>query len=83
MSSRRMLAISAARGPRGPNAGNIQGGRATEQWQINRVVKDLGLNKSQRDLLHRAITKMDYTIDEIIKIAMDIVETMPKGGRGK
>lgn len=48
---------------------------------INHIVREAGLNKEQRQLLHREITGQGYSKDEILEIAADIAQQFPKGGR--
>lgn len=56
--------------------------RKADIKQIDRLVKELGLNKEQRRLLHDEITGQYLTFDEIRAIAEDIVKHMLKKGRG-
>lgn len=44
---------------------------------IDRIVKDLGLSKDQRRLLHDEITKQGYTLEEILEIAKQIKDLYP------
>lgn len=55
--------------------------RKADIKQIDRIVKDLKLNKEQRQLLHREITGQDLSLEEIKAIADDIAKFTPKGGR--
>ncbi len=45
--------------------------------QIDRIVKEEGLTQGQRELLHRAITKEGYPLEEIREIAKEIKELYP------
>jgi hypothetical protein len=56
--------------------------RKADIKQIDRLVKELGLNKEQRRLLHDEITGQYLTFDEIRAIAEDIVKHTLKKGRG-
>ncbi len=49
--------------------------------QVDRIVRDLELNRDQRRLLHDEITKQDLSIEEIRAIAEDIAQQFPKGGK--
>jgi RHS repeat-associated protein len=49
--------------------------------QVDRIVRDLGLNKDQRRILHDDITGQELSIDEIREIAQEIAKQMPKGGK--
>jgi RHS repeat-associated protein len=53
--------------------------RKSDIRQIDRIVKEVGLNKNQRRLLHDEITGQDLSLDEIADIARDIAQRMPKG----
>lgn len=45
--------------------------------QIERIVKEEGLTQGQRELLHRAITKEGYSLEEIREMATEIKELYP------
>lgn len=56
----------------GVSRGNAPRSNQAQNQQINRIVKDLGLSKSQRKLLHQEINKQGYGYQEILKIAKDL-----------
>lgn len=45
--------------------------------EIDRIVKELGLTKGQRQLLHQAITGQGLTSEEIVVVAREIKEDYP------
>jgi hypothetical protein len=45
--------------------------------QIDRIVKEEGLTQGQRELLHRAITREEYSLEEIREIAREIKDLYP------
>ncbi len=45
--------------------------------KIDRIVKEEGLSKEQRRLLHDEITGQDLSLDEIREIAREIKELYP------
>jgi hypothetical protein len=45
--------------------------------QIDRIVNEEGLTHGQRELLHRAITKQGYSLEEIREIAKEVKELYP------
>jgi uncharacterized membrane protein YebE (DUF533 family) len=53
--------------------------RKSDIKQIDRIVKEVGLNRNQRRLLHDEITGQDLSLDEIADIARDIALRIPKG----
>jgi RHS repeat-associated protein len=55
--------------------------RKADIKQVDRIVKDLGLDKNQRRLLHDEITRQELTIEEIREIAHEISQRGPKGGK--
>jgi len=53
--------------------------RKTDIKQIDRIVEKTGLSKAQRRILHDEITGQDLTLDEILEIAKEIAQKIPKG----
>jgi len=45
--------------------------------EIDRIVREEGLSREQRRLLHEEITGRDLTLDEIREIAREIKELYP------
>jgi hypothetical protein len=45
--------------------------------QIDRIVREEELTQGQRELLHRAITREGYSLEEIREIATEIKELYP------
>jgi hypothetical protein len=45
--------------------------------EIDRIVKEVGLSKAQRRLLHDEITKQDFSLEEIREIAEEIKKLYP------
>jgi hypothetical protein len=45
--------------------------------KIDRIVKDEGLTRAQRQLLHREITRQGHTLGEIRAIAREIKKLYP------
>ena len=69
-----MIEESAKRRGLDPNSGVLNMARKLDIKAIDRIVKDLGLSKEQRRLLHDEITKQGYTLEEILDIAKQIKE---------
>lgn len=44
---------------------------------IDRIVREIGLSKGQRRLLHDEITKQNYSLEDIRKIAKEIRKLYP------
>lgn len=51
--------------------------RKEEIKAIDRIVREVGLSKSQRRLLHDEITKQNYTLEQIREIAEQIKKDYP------
>ena len=51
--------------------------RKRDVKEIDRIVQEEGLTEEQRELLHRAITKQGYSLEEIREIAKEIKELYP------
>lgn len=47
--------------------------------QIDRMVREVGLNKEERRILHKEIAGMHLTIEEIQQIALEVAQQFPKG----
>jgi hypothetical protein len=57
---------------------NVKGlAKKRDLKQIDCIVKEEGLTQGQRELLHRAITKEGYSLEEIREIAKEIKELYP------
>ncbi|MFM0133388.1 RHS repeat-associated core domain-containing protein [Paraburkholderia sediminicola] len=56
----------------GVKNGDTMGGNGRENEQAKSVAVQLGLSRSQRDELHRAITKQGYDYHEILRIGREI-----------
>ena len=52
-------------------------GRKDDIKAIDQIVKEVGLSKGQRRLLHDEITGQDYTLEQIREIAQEIKELYP------
>ena len=52
-------------------------GKKADIKQIDRIVKEEGLTRGQRELLHETITKEGYSLEEIREIAKEIKELYP------
>jgi hypothetical protein len=52
--------------------------RKVDIKELDRIVREVGLSKAQRRLLHDEITKQNYSLEEIRKIAEEIKRLYPK-----
>ena len=50
------------------------GNNQAQNKQVRSIVKKLGMNKAQQEMLHREISKQGYTYEEIMIIAVDIMD---------
>jgi hypothetical protein len=55
-------------------AGRGRGGNANPNRDVNRIVKDLDLNKAGQRALHDEITGQDMSLDEIRDVARRLAE---------
>src|SRR5262245_50404455 len=60
-----------------PNQAIWNMARKLDIKEIDRIVKEVGLSKAQRKLLHDEITKQEFSLDEIREIAEEIKKHYP------
>jgi len=60
-----------------PGSGVLNMAKKLDIKAIDRIVKELGLSKEQRRLLHDEITKQGYSLEEILEIAKQIKDLYP------
>jgi hypothetical protein len=64
--------------PLGPGGMCAKGANTVANKLVKAIANRLGMSQTQRQLLHRAISKQNFTKQEIEDIAEDILKHFPK-----